>query len=142
MSYSLQPHGLQAPLSFTISWSLLRLMSLELMVLSNHLILCCLILLLFLIFPRVRVFSSELALRTNWPKYWSFNFIISPSNEYSRLISFRIDRFDLLAVQETLRKSSPAAQFESIDSLVLRRLYSPTLTSAHYYWRGRKKITN
>ena len=105
----------------------------------TNLILCCLILLLFLIFPRVRVFSSELALRTNWPKYWSFNFIISPSNEYSRLISFRIDQFDLLAVQETLRKSSPAAQFESIDSLVLRRLYSPTLTSAHYYWRGRKK---
>ena len=110
----------QAPLSFTISWSLLKLMSVELMMLSNHLILCCPLLLLFSIFPSIRVFSSELVLHINWPKYWSFNFIISPSNEYSCLTSFRIDPFDLLLVQGTLKESSPAAQFESIDSSMLK----------------------
>ena len=92
----------QAHLSFPISQSLLRFMSIESVMLSNHLILCC-PLLLPSIFPSIRVFSNELALYIRWPKYWSFNFSKSPSNEYSGLISFRIDLFDLLAVQGTLK---------------------------------------
>ena len=80
--------ALQASLTFTISWSLLKLMSIELMMPSNHLILCHLLLLLPSIFPSLRIFSSELALHIRWPKYWSFSFSISPSNEYSGLISF------------------------------------------------------
>ena len=89
----------QASLSFTISWSLLKLMSIESVMPSNLLILCRSLLLLTLIFPRIRVFSNELTLLIRWPKYWSFSFTISPSNEYSVLISFRIDWFDLFAVQ-------------------------------------------
>ena len=90
--------------SFTISCSLLRFMSIELVMLSNHLILCCPLLLLASIFTSIWVFSSELALHIKWPKYWSFSFSISPfMNEYLWLISFRIDRFDLLAVQGTVR---------------------------------------
>ena len=92
----------QAPLSLTISQSLLKLMSIESVTPSNHLILCR-PLLLPSIFPSIRVFSSELALLTGWPKCWSFSFSVSPSNEYSGLISFRIDCFDLLAVQGTLK---------------------------------------
>ena len=91
----------QASLSFTISPSLLRLMSMESVMPSNHLILCCPLLFLPSIFPSIRVFSSELALHIRWPKYWSFS--IRPPNEYSRLISFRIDWFDLLVVQGTRR---------------------------------------
>ena len=82
-------------------WSLLKFMSIESVMLSNHLILCCLLLLLPSIFPSISVFSNESVLRIRWPKYWSFS--NSPSNEYSRLISFRIDWFDLLAVQGTLK---------------------------------------
>ena len=93
----------QASLSFTISQSLLKLMSTESVMPSNHLILCRPLLLWPSIFPSIRVFSSELALHIRWPKYWSFSFNISPSDEYSGLISFRIDWFDLLAVQETLK---------------------------------------
>ena len=93
----------QLSLSFTISWSLLELMSIELMMPSHHLILCCPVLLLPSIFPSIRVFSSELALHIRWPKYWGFSFSISHSNEYSGLISYRIDWFDLLAVQGTLK---------------------------------------
>ena len=93
----------QASLSFTISLSLLKHMSIELVMLSKHLILCCPLLLLPLIFPSIRVFSNELALPIRWPKYWSFSFSISSSNEYSGLISFRMDWFDLLAVQGTLK---------------------------------------
>ena len=93
----------QASLSFTISQSLLRFMSIELIMPSNHLILCCYLLPLPSIFPRIMVFSSELALHIRWPKYWSFSFSISPSSECSGLISFRIDWFDLLAVQKTLK---------------------------------------
>ena len=85
--------------SFTVSQSLLKLMSIESAMPSNHLILCCALLLLPSIFPCIRVFSSELALCIRWPKFWSFTFSISPSNEYSGLISFRIDWFDLLAAQ-------------------------------------------
>ena len=94
-------------------------------------------LLLFLlsVFPSIRVFSSELALCIRWPKYWSFSFRISPSNEYSGLISFIIDWFDLLAAQGTL-KSSTAPQFESIGSLALSLLYGPPLTSIHDYWKN------
>ena len=88
----------QASLSFTISWSLLKLMSIESMMPSNHLIFCPALLLLPSIFPSIRVFSSELALHIRWPKYWSFSFSISPSNEYSGLISFRMDWLDLLVV--------------------------------------------
>ena len=93
----------QVSLSFTISRSLLKLMSIESVMPSNHLIPCCLLLILPSVFPSIRVFSSESALCIRWPKYWSFTFSISPSNEYSGLISFRIDWFDLLAVQGTLK---------------------------------------
>ena len=89
----------QVSLSFIISWSLLKLMSIESLMLSNHLILCHPFLLLPSIFPSIRIFSSELALCIRWPKYWSFSFSISPFNEYSELISFRIDWLDLFAVQ-------------------------------------------
>ena len=93
----------QAPMSSTISWSLLKLMSIEWVMLSNHLILCHPLLLLPSVFPSIRVFSSESALLVRWPKYCSFSFSNSPSNEYSGLISFKIDKFDLLAVQGTLK---------------------------------------
>ena len=94
----------QASLFITNSQSLLRLMSIESVMPSNHLILCCSLLLLPSIFPSTRVFSNVSALHIRWPKYWSFGFSISPSNEYSGLISFRMDWFDLLAVQRTLKK--------------------------------------
>ena len=93
----------QASLSITNSRSLLKLMSIESMMPSNHLILCCHLLLLPSIFPSIRVFSKESVLHIRWPKYWSFSFNISPSNEYSGLISFRIDWFDLLEVQGNLK---------------------------------------
>ena len=104
MSDSLRPHGLlHARLPcFTISQSLLKLMSIELVMPSNHLILCH-PLLLPSVFPRIRVFSNEAALHIRWPNYWRFSFSISSSKEYSGLISFRIDGFDLLAVQGTLK---------------------------------------
>ena len=95
--------ALQASLAFTISWSLLKLMSIALVMPSNHLISCCPLLLLPSVFPSIRVFSNESALCTRWPKYWSFRFSIGPSKEYSGLISFRIDWSDLLAVQGTLK---------------------------------------
>ena len=91
----------QASLSFTISWNLLKLMSIESVMLSHHLVLCCPLLLLPSIFPSISVFPSELALRIRWPKYWSFS--ISPSYDYSGLISFRTEWFALCAVQETLK---------------------------------------
>ena len=91
----------QASLSFTITWNLLKPMSIESVMLSNHLILCHPFLLLPSIFPSIRVFSNESVFHIRWPKYWSFS--ISPSNEYSGLISFRIDRLDLLAVQGNLK---------------------------------------
>ena len=108
MSDSLRPHRLyvacQASLSFTISQSLLKLMSIDPVMPSNHLVLCPPLLLLPSVFPRIRIFSNGLVLRIRWPKYWSFSFSISPFKEYSELISFRIDWFDLLAVQETLKR--------------------------------------
>ena len=93
----------QAFLSITNSRSLLKFMSIESVTPSNYLILCCSLLLPPSIFPRIRVFSNESVLHIRWPKYWSFSFNISPSNEYSRLISFRMDCLDLLAVQGTLK---------------------------------------
>ena len=90
-------------MSVTISRRLLKLMSIESVMPSNHLILCCPLLLPPSIFPSIRVFSNESALCIRWPKYWSFSFNISPSNDYSGLISFRMDWVDLLAVQETLK---------------------------------------
>ena len=93
----------QGSLSITNSWSLLKLMSIELVMPSNQLILCHPLLLLPSIFPSIRVFSSESDLHIRWPKCWNFSFSISPSNDYSELISFKIDCFDLLAVQRTLK---------------------------------------
>ena len=93
----------QTSLSLTISQSLLKLTSIEFVISSNHLNLCCPLLLLPSIFPSIRVFSNELGLHIRWPEYWSFNYSISPSSEYSGLICYRIDWFDLLAVQETLK---------------------------------------
>ena len=93
----------QASLSITNSWSLLKLMSNESVMPSNHLILCRPLLLPLSIFPSIRVFSNESSLHIRWPKYWSFSFKISPSNEHPGLISFRMDRLDLLAVQGTLK---------------------------------------
>ena len=122
-----------APLSFTISQSLLKFMSIELVMSFDHLILCHPFLLLPSIFPSIRVFSNESALRISWPKYWSFSISISPSDGDSGLISFRIDWLDLLAIQGTVGESSPASQYKSISSSVLSLLYGPTLTSVHDY---------
>ena len=94
------------------------------------------LLLLPSLFPSIRVFSNESALHIRWPKYWSFSLRISPSNEYSGLISFRTDWFDLLAVQGTLKESSPTPQFKSISSSTLSLLYGPTLISIHDYWKN------
>ena len=126
----------QVSLSLTISLSLLQVMFIDLVIPFNHTILCCPLLLLPSIFPSIRVFSSESFLHIRWTKYWNFSFNISPSNEYSRLISFRMDWFYLLAVQGTL-KSLLQHQFESINSLVLKLVYGPTLTSVHNYWKNR-----
>ena len=126
----------QASLSIINSWSLLKLMSIELVMPPNHLILCHPLLLPPSIIPRIRVFSNESVIHISWPKHWSFSFNISPSNEYSGLISFRMNWLDLLAVQGTLRSSSPTPQFKSISSLALSFLYSPTLTSIHDYWKN------
>ena len=117
----------QASLSITNSQNLLKLRSIESVMPSNHLILCCPLLLLPSIFPSIRVFSNESVLCIMWPKYWIFSFSISPSNEYSGLISFRMDWLNLLA--RDCQVSSPKPQFKSINSLVLSFLYSPILTS-------------
>ena len=127
--------ALLASLSITNSWSLLKLMSIESVMPSNHLILCHSLLLLPSISPSIRVFSKESVLRIRWPEYWSFSFSISPSSEYLGPISFRMDWLDLLAVQGTL-KSLWTPQFKSINSSPLSFLYSPTLTSIHDYWKN------
>ena len=121
----------QASLSFTISWSLLKFMSIELMMLSNYLFLCHPLLLLPSIFPSIRVFSNESALHIRWPKYWSFSFSISPSNECSGLISFRIDY--LLAVQGTLKSllqhHSSKASILQYSALLMVQLSHPYMTT-------------
>ena len=111
-------------LSITNSQSLLKLMSIESVMPANHLILCHPLLLLLSIFPRIRIFSSESVLCISWPKYWSFSFHISPSNEYSGLISFWSP-----CCPRDSQESSPTPQFKCINSSVLSFLYSPTLTS-------------
>ena len=126
----------QASLSILSSWSLLKLMSIESVMPSNHLILCCPLLLLPPTFPSIRVFSNESVLHIKWPKYWSFSFSIIPSNEYSVLISFRMDWLDLLAVQGTLKSLLQTPQFKSINSSALRFLYSTTLTSIYDHWKN------
>ena len=120
----------QASLSIANSWSLLRFMFIELEMPSNHLILCCPLLLLPSIFPRIRFSSKESVLWIRWPKYWSFSFSISPSNDYSGLISFRMDWLDLLAVQGALKS------LLQHHSSALSFLYSPTLTYIHDYWKS------
>ena len=124
----------QASLFFTISWSLLKLTSVESGMPFNHLILCQPLLLLPSIFPSIRVFSNKLALHIKWPKYWSFS--ISPSNEYSELISFRIDWFDLLAVQVTLKSLIQHHSWKESILLTFSLLYGSTVTSIHDYWKS------
>jgi len=125
----------QASLFITNSPSLLKLMSIKLMMPSNHLILCHLLLLLPSIFPSIRVFPNESVLRTRWPKCWSFSFSISPSNEYSGLVSFRFDWLDLLAVQGTLKSllqlysSKASILWHSVFFMVQLSL------SMHDYWK-------
>ena len=125
----------QASLSITNSRSSLKLMSIESVMPSSHLILCRPLLLLPPIPPSIRVFFNESTLHMKWPKYWSFSFSIIPSKEHPRLISFRMDWLDLLAVQGTL-KSSPTPQFKSINSSAFSFLHSPTLTSIHDHWKN------
>ena len=126
----------QASLFITIFLNLLKLMSIDSVMPFNHLILCCPLLLLPSIFPSIRVFSNESVLHIRWPKYWSFSFSISSSNEYSGLISFRIDWFDLLAVQGTLKSLLQHHSSKAINSSALSLLYSPTPTSIHDYWKN------
>ena len=126
----------QASLSITNSWSLLKLMSIESVMPSNHLILCCLLLPPSSIFPRIRVFSNESVLHIRWPKYWSFSFSISPSNEYSGLISFRMDWSDLLAVQETLKS---LLQHQSSKASILRCSAFFIVQLSHPYMTTGKK---
>ena len=121
----------QASLSFTISWSLLKLKSIESVMPSNHLILCYPLLPLPSIFPGIRVFSNESALCSRWPKYWSFSFSISPSNEFQGW--FPLGLTGLTCCPRDSQESSPALHFQSIYSLVLSLLYDPTLTSTHDY---------
>ena len=126
----------QASLSFTISQSLPKLMFIESVMSSKHLILCCPFLLLPSIFPSIRVFPSQSALHIRWPEYWSFSFSISPSNEHSGLIVFRMDLLDLLAVQGTLKH---LLQYHSSKASLLRCsafLLCPSLTSLHDYWKN------
>ena len=125
-----------ASLSITKSRCLLRLMSIELVMPSNHLILCHPLLLLPSIFPSIRVTSRESVLHIRWLKYWSFNFSISPSNEYSGLISFRIDQDWSPCCPSYSQESSPEPEFKNINSSALSLLYGPTLTSVHYYWKN------
>ena len=125
-----------ASLSITNSQSPPKPMCLELVMPSKHLILCHSLLLQPSIFPSIRVFSNESALRIRWPKYWSFNFNNSPSNEHPGLISFTMDWLDLLAVQGTLKSLLQQHSSKSINSSVLSFLYSPTLTSIHDYWKN------
>ena len=120
----------QASLSITNSWSLLKLMSIQSVMPSNHLILCFPLLFLPSILPSIRVFSSESVLRIRWWKYWSFSFSIGPSNEYSRLISLRIDWFDLLAVQGTLKS---LLQYHSSRGSIFRCLAFFTVQLSHPY---------
>ena len=126
----------QASLSISNSWSLPKLMSIESVMPSNHLILCHSLLFLPSILPSIRVFSNELVLHIRQPKYWNFSFNLSPSNEHPRLISFRMDWLDLLAVQGTLKS---LLQHHSSKASILWSsafFFSPTFTSIHDYWKN------
>ena len=125
----------QASLSITNSRSSLKLISIESVMPSSHLIFCRPLLLLPPIPPSIRAFSSESTLHMRWPNYLSFSFSIIPSKEHPGLISFRMDWLDLLAVQGIL-KYSPTSQFKSINSSAFSFLYSPTLTSIHDDWKN------
>ena len=125
----------QASLAITKSRSLLEVMSIESVIPSNHLILCCPLLLPSTVLSN-RVFSYKSVLHIRWRKYWSFSFSISPSNEYSGLTSFRINWFDLLAVPSDSQESSPSPQIKTISYSVCSFLYSPTLTPTHEYWKN------
>ena len=127
----------QALWCFTISWSLLKLMSIELIMLSSHLILCCPLLLLPSIFPSIGVFSSESALHIRWPQYWSFTFSISPSNEYPGLISCRIDWLNLLAVYGTLKS---LLQHHNLKTSILQHLAFFMVQLLHPYMTTGKTI--
>ena len=126
----------QASLSITNSQSLPKLMSIELVIPSNHLILCRSLLLPPSIFPSIRVFTNESGVCIRWPKYWSFSFNISPSNEHPRLISFRRDWLGSPCSPRDSQESSSAPQFKSINSLALSFLHSPTFTTIHDYWKN------
>ena len=125
----------QASLSITNSWSLLKLLSIKLVMPSSHLILCRPLLLLLSTFPSIRVFSKESVFHIRWPKYWSFSFNICPSNEYSVLISFWMDWLDLLAVQGTLKS---LLQHHSLKASIFwhSAFFSQTLTSIHDHWKN------
>ena len=126
----------QASLSMTKPQSLLKLMSIELVMPSNHLILYRSLLLLPSIFPSIKVFSNESVLHIRWPKYWSFSFSISHSKEYSGLISFRMDWIGYPCSPRDSQESSLTPQFKSVNSSVLSFLHSPTLTSIHDHWEN------
>ena len=125
----------QDSLSFTISWSLLKLISIDSVMPFNHLVLCHLLFLLPSIFPSIRIFSRESVLRIRWPKYWSFNFSICPSNEYSGLIFFRIDWFDLLAVQGTSK--SLLQHHSSKESILQHSVFFMVQLSYPYMTTGK-----
>ena len=128
----------QDPLSFATSQSLVKFMSLESVMLSNHLILCCPLLLLPSIFPSMGVFSNELAVRIRWPKYWSFSFSINPSMNiqgWFPLWSTGLIIWSPCCPRDS-QESSPTPQFESINSSALSFLYTPTLTSIHEHWKN------
>ena len=125
-----------ASLSCTIARSLLKLMCIESMLPSNHLILCGPLLLLFSIFPSIRVFSNESALRMKWPKYWSFSFNISPSNEHPGLISFKMDWLDLSLLSKGLSRVFSDTTVQKHQFFGDQLSYSPTFTSIHDYWKN------
>ena len=129
------PAARQAFLSITNSWSLLKLMSIESVMPSSHLILCCPLLLLPSVFPNIRVFSNESVFSIRWPKIWSFGFNISLSNEYSGLISFRMDWLDRLVVQRTLKR---LLQYHSSKASVLQRSAFSIVQLSHPYMTTRK----
>ena len=129
----------QAFLSFTISWSLLRFVSIESVMLSSHLILCFPLILLPSIFPSIRVFSSELAFHIRCPKYWSFSFSISPSNDYSELVCIRIDWFDLLAVKGTLKR---LLQHHNSEASILQHSAFFMVQFSHPYMTTGKTIAH
>ena len=118
------------------SWRLLKLVSIGLVMPPNHLILCCPLILLPSIFPSIMVFSNDLASCIRWPKYWSFSISISPSNEYSGVISFRIDSVDPLTVQGSLKSLLQHHSSKTAYSSLFSLLYGPTLTSTHDYWKN------